>query len=347
MELSKLQENILDKDEKRVVVMAAAAAGKTKLITEKTRKLLRSGVNPKEIAVITFTNMAAEELRARLGEDYKDGIFIGTIHSLANFFLLSSGIDTKKVIDDDKFDKLFKMVAENPHCIKKINYILLDEAQDSDDLQFSFLFDMIDPENFFVVGDLRQSIYGWSGSKPELLEELSQRGDVSCYSLNENYRNSKNILAYAKRGIQKNGLKDDSIPMREDDGLVKEIQSDLEYILLLIARNKNYKDWAILARKNDQVYQIINKLKEVEIPYDTFKQGDLKKGELSEKLKNNTVKILTIHSAKGLEWDNVAVVGAQYYNKEELNVNYVAATRARNVLFWVNGFNSKKKKRYF
>jgi superfamily I DNA/RNA helicase len=346
MKLSKLQQEILEKEDKRIVVLAAAAAGKTALITEKTRQLLRNGVNPREIAVITFTNMAAEELRTRLGSDYKDGIFIGTIHSLANFFLLSNGIDTKKVINDEKFDRLFQMVESNPHCVKKLNYILLDEAQDSDELQFSFLFDMINPDNFFVVGDLRQSIYMWSGSKPGLLKNLSQREDVSCYSLNENYRNGTEILNYAKKGIQRTGIIDDSIPMRNVPGFVKELPANLSTIINMIQKGQNYRDWAILARKNDQVYMVMQKLEEANIPYDTFKQGDLKKAELSKKIQNNTVKVLTIHSAKGLEWDNVVVLGAQYYNDEELNVNYVAATRARNALFWVSGFNAKKKRFY-
>lgn len=641
MELSKLQQEILSKNDKRIVVMAAAAAGKTALITEKTRQLLRSGVNPREIAVITFTNMAAEELRIRLGSDYKDGIFIGTIHSLANFFLLSNGIDTSKAINDEKFYKLFKMVEANPHCVKKIDYVLLDEAQDSDELQFSFLFDMINPDNFFVVGDLRQcqpagtkimlrnniekniedilpgdsivyydekggrcsgekdntynaitkkvlevssrdfindnlitiisesgkvstytpnhrtyvklndigekqalylmcdnnyrfrvgqvplfysggnnnghgcnawrtkmknegctkiwllkyfdskheasveeqkvsyqysipqtcwqvdkvkwtledinyiyseldiknsadkclkkygldinfplldldidwmkknhyttnatcqvyasnlmpnymscvvydnninnhsnkkfeninnvikkyitdsrkvysleveggnyiadgivthnSIYMWSGSKPGLLKNLSRREDVSCYSLNENYRNGIEILNYAKKGIQRTGIIDDSIPMRNVSGFVKELPANLSTIINMIQKGQNYRDWAILARKNEQVYMVMQKLEEANIPYDTFKQGDLKKAELTKKIKNNTVKVLTIHSAKGLEWDNVAVLGAQYYNDEELNVNYVAATRARNALFWVSGFDTKKKRFY-
>ena len=73
MELSKLQQEILNKQER----IAGGRRVKTTLITEKTRQLLRNGVNPREIAVITFTNMAAEELRTRLGSDYKDN-FIGT-----------------------------------------------------------------------------------------------------------------------------------------------------------------------------------------------------------------------------------------------------------------------------
>lgn len=344
MGLSKLQEEILAKNDKKIVIMSSAASGKTKMLTEKARRLLKSGVNPRSIAVITYTNMAAEELRQRLGEDYKDGIFIGTVHSLANFFLLSNGIDTSKVIDDEKFDKLFKMVSDNSHCIKKIDYILLDEAQDSGKQQFEFLFEMINPDNFFVVGDLRQAIYqGFTDASPVFLKKLSHDPDVACYSLNENYRNGKTILNFAKHLIQPTGFIDDSVPMRAENGFVKEVNGSLSEIIGLIKRQKEYKNWAILARSNAQVWKIVGMLKDENIPFDTFKQGDLKKSELTEKMLRNTVKVLTIHSSKGLEFKNVAVVGMFYHNQAERCVNYVAATRAEDSLFWVGGWNKKKR----
>jgi superfamily I DNA/RNA helicase len=44
--------------------------------------------------------------------------------------------------------------------------------------------------------------------------------------------------------------------------------------------------------------------------------------------------VLTIHTAKGLEANNVIVIGAKFYNLEERCISYVAATRARNALYW-------------
>ena len=64
MKLSKLQEKIVNAPEPCIVVHAAAAAGKTAVLTERVRKMLRDGINPSDIAVITFTNLAAQELRA-------------------------------------------------------------------------------------------------------------------------------------------------------------------------------------------------------------------------------------------------------------------------------------------
>ena len=84
MQLSLAQQDIIDAPYNKVVVMASAASGKTNLMTEKVRQLLRANVDPRQIVVITFTNLAASELRGRLGDDYKPGLYVGTIHSLAN-----------------------------------------------------------------------------------------------------------------------------------------------------------------------------------------------------------------------------------------------------------------------
>ena len=61
-------------------------------------------------------------------------------------------------------------------------------------------------------------------------------------------------------------------------------------------------------------------------------------------MRENTVKVLTIHTAKGLEADNVVVIGARNRDVEEKCVSYVAATRARNLLVWAYKTNTRKPK---
>ena len=104
MELSKLQQKIVETNEDKVVVISAAASGKTAVITNRIMYLLEHGADPSKIVMITFTNMAAEEMRKRIGEK-SNGVFIGTIHSYANYLLLSYGIDTSKLIETEKFEK--------------------------------------------------------------------------------------------------------------------------------------------------------------------------------------------------------------------------------------------------
>lgn len=343
MELSELQKNILNSPSNRSIVMSSAASGKTTLMTEKVRQLLRAGVNPKEIAVITFTNMAAAELRQRLGKDYKDGLFVGTIHALANWMLLTSGIKTDKVLNNEEFDELFLMVEKNPGCIKHMEWVLLDEAQDTNEQQFKFLFDMINPDYFFIVGDIKQCIYRWRTARPDLLQNMAKREDITVFDLNENYRNGYNILNYAKNLIRPTGLIDSSISKRVGNGSVKEIPYDLTKVVNEIRSVDEYKDWAILTRTNQEILTISSYLNKSNIPYDTFKQGDLSKDELNEKMNHNTVKLLTVHSAKGLEWRNVIVVGMRYTSVEERSICYVAATRAMENLIWVNRKAVKKK----
>lgn len=337
MELSDLQTKILNAPSNKSIVLSAAASGKTRLMTEKVRQLLRAGVNPREIAVITFTNMAAAELRKRLGDDYKDGLFVGTIHSLANWMLVTHGIKTDKIIKNEEFDELFSLIKENPQCIRHMEWILLDEAQDSSENQFEFLFEILNPDYFFICGDVRQSIYRWRGGRPDLLQSMCRDSEVAVFDMNENYRNGYNILKFAKGLIRPVGLEDTSISKRDVNGTVTEMAYDTQAILSKIKEDGHYKDWAILTRTNSEIDTFALLCKKYGVPYETFKQGDLSKEELNEKMEHDTVKLLTVHSAKGLEWSNVVVVGMRYSSIEERCICYVAATRARDNLIWVSG----------
>lgn len=345
MKLSKLQEQIVNIDAPYVAVVAAAAAGKTATLTERVRKMLKDGIDPSDIAVITFTNMAAQELRERLADDYKDGIYIGTIHGLANRFLLSHGIDTGDLIKKEDFDGFFDLLKEYPYCVNHIKHILLDESQDTSESEFDFIFNMIEPDTFFVVGDFRQSIYSFKGADPELFMNLLHSPKVEVCSLNENYRNGSNILAFAKDILRRGKMSDDSIPMRRG-GYVYEGAPDFDNVLGWIENTPPYSDWAILCRTNREIDWFLDQLKKNDVPCVTFKQGDVTKEQLDRLMKSNTVKVLTYHSSKGLEFENVVAWDVQWWGGNEVyRLNYVAATRARNRLLWLE--NKKKKRKYF
>lgn len=335
MELSKLQTEILNHPSNRSVIIASAAAGKTTVMTEKVRQLLQANIDPRQIAVITFTNMAAAELRDRLGEDYKNGLFVGTVHALANYMLNRHGISTQKILKDEEFDELFKLIKENPNSADHYEWILLDEAQDCDILQFEFIFKYINPDYFFLVGDPKQCIYQFNGSRPDLIMKIANLSDVTAFDLNENYRNGYNILRAAKDIITPTGLIDNSLAMRKGNGTYIKVPYSLNTIVDKLDYEPNLNSWAILCRTNKEVSTISSYLKKNCIACETFHQKDLSKEELQEKMSNNTVKVLTIHASKGLEWDKVIVVGARLSNLEERNVSYVAATRAKEELIWM------------
>ena len=348
MQLSKLQERIVHSTEKNIIVMAAAASGKTRVLTERVKWLLEQGVDPNKMVVFTFTNAAAEEMRSRIGEKGKD-VFINTIHSYAFNLLMKNGIDAGKAADEERFDDFFYMIENNPECIEEVDYLLLDEAQDSNLLQYEFILDMIRPKHLFIVGDYRQSIYEWNGGRPDILMNLSGNHDFVTYSLNENYRNGPTILRFAKRLISGSvvddySLMDDSICMNEFEvDSVAEINFKADDIVERINRKKDYGNWFILTRNNGQIELMMDILNKAEIPCDTFKRSKISSEEFRVKMNMNTVKILTVHASKGLEADNVVVIGVPKWNKkaEERRIAYVAATRAKKQLIWTKEFKKK------
>lgn len=335
MELSDQQQTIVRTAAPRVIVNSAPASGKTRVLTERINYLLEQGADPKGIVAITFTVSASTEMVDRLGDKSK-GAFIGTVHAYANYLLRSRGIDTSILLDDEKFDLLFPLVKQHPECIRPVKYLLLDEAQDSTPEQFEFLLDMIKPENFMLVGDYRQSIFRWAKADPQFLINLSRQPNVVTYDLNENYRNGRSILSYAKSIIQLAGYEylDESTPMREEAGRVIVTDYKPKILAQSIAAWGEYKDWFVLTRTNDQIDEFTQYLTEYNVPCDTFKRSQINNKELYERLQGDKVKVLTIHTSKGLEAKNVMVIGAKFYNLEEKCISYVAATRARDLLVW-------------
>lgn len=336
MDLTLGQQLILDSDAPRIGVCSCAASAKTATLTEKVRRLLQQGVDPTTIAVITFTNLASAELIERLKDDYQAGLFVGTIHSLAAQMLARGGYGAyiDEIAEEEEFDKFFEILEDHPEIVIHYDWVIIDEAQDTGVHELQFIFDMIDPPHFFCCYDTRQTIYQFAGSDPAILKAYLARKQARIYSLNENFRNSKNILNFAKRIIRKSGELDNSVAMRQRDGQVIECTYDGDYLMSLIKSSGDYSSWAILTRTNAQLSQCAYDLHRNNIPYNSFKQSEVTLAQMEQLLKENKVKLLTIHSSKGLAFDKVIVRGAVWWGEDAVYVNYVAATRARDLLIW-------------
>ena len=98
---------------------------------------------------------------------------------------------------------------------------------------------------------------------------------------------------------------------------------------------KNYKDWFVLVRTNKDLAKLELKMNELEIPYVSFRKGEMTLNEMRECMAENKVKLLTIHTSKGLEsknvllWGNFPIIQKPYLrNNDEIKVLYVGITRA-------------------
>ncbi|MEA4868956.1 ATP-dependent DNA helicase PcrA [bioreactor metagenome] len=85
--LSEKQNNIVQLDQGAFLVLASAGSGKTRVLTERVKRLSESSTG--KILAITFTNKAAAEIKERLGSSDKinKNVFIGTFHSFCQSIL--------------------------------------------------------------------------------------------------------------------------------------------------------------------------------------------------------------------------------------------------------------------
>ena len=191
------QTKVIYAEEPKILCLATAACGKTRVLTERIRVLIEEkGVKPDDIVAITFTNMAAEEMRRRIG-DVANTSFIGTIHSYANRVCLLNGIYTDDYVLNNEFDKILEKAALLPSSkYPKVKHLLIDECQDLSPIEYRFL-TKIPTENIFFVGDNRQAIYGFRGCTDDYLISMWKDTSFTKYYLTENYRNAPNIIKFA------------------------------------------------------------------------------------------------------------------------------------------------------
>jgi DNA helicase-2/ATP-dependent DNA helicase PcrA len=262
------------------LISACPGAGKTRVVIYRSAYLVSSGVKPSRICMVTFTNKAADEMRARLvklfaqyGLPGADKVVISTFHSLcakmiregvvsipqgrkfsiydeddASDLLRSIAMDRGSKIDaaearmihssicdlrensDPDLSNIDSFMGENadlareyiqamrhtsaldftgllhePYLAAKkgdtpigklFDYVVVDEAQDTNFIQFE-LASMLSPHrNIMLVGDGDQSIYRWRGARPENLVKFVSSG-ASLIRLTQNYRCNPHVVKAA------------------------------------------------------------------------------------------------------------------------------------------------------
>ena len=116
---------------------------------------------------------------------------------------------------DDLLIKTVRLLRDVPEVREKYNnkfrYILVDEYQDTNTLQFSLIKLITEKQqNICVVGDEDQSIYKWRGADiSNILNFESQFPNTKTIRLEQNYRSTQNILdvagAVVKNNVQRKG----------------------------------------------------------------------------------------------------------------------------------------------
>lgn len=165
----------------------------------------------------------------------------------------------------------------------RFDYILVDEYQDTNYVQYSILKRLTaHNKNICVVGDDSQSIYGFRGAKIENILNF-KRDYPNCkeYRLETNYRSTSQIVDAANRLIVNN---ENRLPKEcrsnagQGEGItIKSLATDREeadYVANIIRqatfRDKNYGDFSIIYRTNAQSRLFEDALIRNKIPYTIF-----------------------------------------------------------------------------
>ena len=267
------------------------------------------GYKSSDIVMGQSRNKLIREAMVKANLDYEDSILVRTIdselsiinnsteniesyipkyvdkHDLIDFGKAYNDLKKKyRVIDfDDMLTKTYELFEKKPDVLRKwqsrFSYFLVDEMQDMNDIQFK-LISMLAARtnNIFCVGDDDQSIYGFRGANPKLMDEFKQiYANTEIIVLDYNYRNPSNIVTKAGNLISKNSLRfPKHIKATAEDGgiIIEELEDEAKEADFIINKINELKEQgieldeiAILYRNHSDARYIVDKLVASEIPF--------------------------------------------------------------------------------
>lgn len=187
--------------------------------------------------------------------------------------------DRERMVDFDDLLLNLLDVLKNEEARKEINekfkHIFVDEYQDINWMQYQILEYLNGNDSLFVIGDAKQCIYQFRGSKSEYIDIFKKtHSDVDCYSLTFSYRSTPEILNMASEVITYNTLPEKVvIRTKNEEGELPYIfghddeEKEVEKIAELIIENQySFNDVAILVRRGAQISIVQKAMRKYRIP---------------------------------------------------------------------------------
>ena len=208
---------------------------------------------------------------------------------------------------DDILLYTYKMLSDNNNIAdkyrKKFEYILVDEYQDTNTIQFNII-NLIHGKNtkICVVGDDAQCIYSFRGSKIENIQKFRKQYSPIEFKLTVNYRSTKTIVEASNKLIQKNEgqshrilftnseknkLIENKIKIISSENNKEEAKKVIEKIIELRNEDEKQNNWgsfAILYRIHKQAEPFETELKNSNIPYEIVGKINFLETEIIEQI---------------------------------------------------------------
>ena len=237
---------------------------------------------------------------------------------------------------------------------EKFNLIFVDEYQDTDPIQYQIIKTLAGKhQNLRVVGDDDQGIYGWRGADIQnILNFENNYPTTKPITLGQNYRSTQKIVETSRALVEFNpdrrekdlftrNSKGEKVIHLHCENDKQEANTIASFIYRAIKQGSwQPSDFAVLYCTHEQAKAFKKAFGNLEIPHHVVRNSS-SRDILDAAAKG--VSLMTIYSAKGLEFPNVFVAGVcsgllPHFNSkkenwdEELRLLYVAMTRAENWL---------------
>ena len=238
---------------------------------EKLRML--DGIIEREKLNIRYRN----RLEARLRRFEKGVVLFGVMkHEDELPRLVSLFEEEKRRCNRMDFDDLIRLGTKVlPTCEPPPTHVLVDELQDTDDEQLSFLAALRDRgAEVFAVGDPRQLIYSWRGGRADLFDRVEKAFGARRVGLPRNYRSTGAILQAARSVLGDAGR--ELVGVREDGARIRVAchhdpsQEGLylvERLRALVQEGRDPEGMAILFRTRGQAEALRQALRKAELPF--------------------------------------------------------------------------------
>ncbi len=343
------------------VIHGVAGSGKTMLLGYRAEHLAKAHTAAsKPILMLCYNEPLAKQLaRVMTAKGIADRVHAVHFHKWCRDQLVAFG----QTLPDPRLPvgaKMADMVQRVIHGVDRqqipsgqYQAVLIDEGHDFAPEWLRLITQMVDPatNSLLVLYDDAQSIYERSRSKQFSFKSVGIQAQGRTTILKINYRNTRQILQTASLVaadlLTAEDKDEDGIPMLKPVSCGRDGEAPLIIRLpslraeatrvaeLLGAAHQEGHAWgdmAIICRHYSEMDECAGVLRQRGLPH------QVRKGAGSFDPAADTIKVLTMHASKGLEFPVVALVGAGHMpakgedEREEAKLFYVGATRATHRL---------------
>ncbi len=342
------------------VIHGVAGSGKTLILGFRCERLAPALQKPILVLCYNLTLVAKLQSAVKL-KNLSDKVSVRTFHSwcrdqlvLYNVALPANG--KGKEFFDEVVERVISAVERGQIPRAQYGAVMIDEGHDFKPDWLKVVAQMVDSStnSLLVLFDDAQSIYDLKTKRKFSFSSVGIQAQGRTTILRLNYRNTAEVLSvayeFAKDFMTPAEAEEDAVPLIRPESAgrrgplpvlnqLPNLQQEGDFIAQeLAAINKEgwpWREMAVLYRAGFIGEEVTKRLRAAGVPVQWLGEGNGKRGFNPSE---DTVKVMTMHSSKGLEFPVVAIPGLGYMPfgdqdaLDEAKLLYVAMTRAMEML---------------